>query len=491
MAQKHWILTANASVARLFERTSLLEPLIELADWMHPEGSMLASELERAPLGHSIGGRTGLAPRMDLKHRERLEFAHQLALWLREAVLAHSVEDIVLFASDPFMGELGMDAQALITWLSHALRRLAGCMAWLLIFLGCAIFSHAAWATAPNKWVIDKAELTSMAGRREVTLPHILQPQDYLPAGSRVRYRITVPLTRVPAEPLGVFVSKLSLSGALYINGQFILNCDQGRLEELRCLHKVNLFSTPSSVWFVGDNVIELELYATARQMNGLSKVQVGDLDELHDGAYWVLQWLKIEFLSGLAWVSALLGILSLAVSWVLRKEQAYLWFGIASIAHALGLLNLTVSNPVIHVEVFTWMVFSSRLVVAPMALLTMLSLFDKLRRWMILVLVGFALVGPLSRNPIKLITIGMALALVFSGMLDWLRLTGRTDFEGVFLFPYTYSAMLMTLGTLLFRNLATALKQSRIDRELLEMRAAERMAYEVTENIPVGTYTL
>lgn len=106
MAQKHWILTANASVARLFERTSLLAPLIELADWMHPEGSMLASELERAPLGHSMGGRTGLSPRMDPKHRERLEFAHQLALWLREAVLAHRVHDLVLFASDPFMGEL-------------------------------------------------------------------------------------------------------------------------------------------------------------------------------------------------------------------------------------------------------------------------------------------------------------------------------------------------------------------------------------------------
>jgi protein required for attachment to host cells len=99
-------LTANASVARLFERTSLLAPLIELADWMHPEGSMLASELENAPLGHSMGGRAGLAPRLDLKHRERLEFAHELALWLREAVLAHRVHELVLFASDPFMGEL-------------------------------------------------------------------------------------------------------------------------------------------------------------------------------------------------------------------------------------------------------------------------------------------------------------------------------------------------------------------------------------------------
>jgi protein required for attachment to host cells len=106
MAQKHWILTANSSVARLFERTSQTEPLTELADWIHPEGDQRVSELERRPLGHSLGGRTGLAPRIDPKDRERTEFAHGLADWLREAVLSHRVTEIALFASNPFLGEL-------------------------------------------------------------------------------------------------------------------------------------------------------------------------------------------------------------------------------------------------------------------------------------------------------------------------------------------------------------------------------------------------
>lgn len=106
MAQKHWILTANASVARLFERTSLTAPLTELADWMHPEGSMRAAELERAPLGHSLAGRTGLAPRSDPQQRERRAFAHELANWLHEAVLAHRITDITVLASNPFLGEL-------------------------------------------------------------------------------------------------------------------------------------------------------------------------------------------------------------------------------------------------------------------------------------------------------------------------------------------------------------------------------------------------
>jgi protein required for attachment to host cells len=106
MAQKHWILTANSSVARLFERSGMTAPLTELADWMHAEGSMRTSELERAPLGHSLGGRAGLAPRTDPQRRERSAFAHELADWLHEAVLAHRITDITVLASNPFLGEL-------------------------------------------------------------------------------------------------------------------------------------------------------------------------------------------------------------------------------------------------------------------------------------------------------------------------------------------------------------------------------------------------
>jgi len=106
MLQPHWILVANASQARLFERTSPAEPLVELADWVNPQSRMQAREIERAPLGHSLGGRTGLAPRSDLKQQHRSEFAHTLAAYCREAVLNHRVKALVLVVSNPFLGEL-------------------------------------------------------------------------------------------------------------------------------------------------------------------------------------------------------------------------------------------------------------------------------------------------------------------------------------------------------------------------------------------------
>ena len=396
----------------------------------------------------------------------------------------------------------------------------------LLAFLLVLLCSGAAHAFAYDR-VIDKAELIGLAGRRAVDLPHVLETRDFLPQGSLVRYRLSVNLPEVPVTPLGIYVSKMSLSGALYINGVYISSCAQGRLEDLRCLHKPNLFSTPLSVWQRGENIVEFEIHANARQTNGLSAVRIGELEDLYQGSYRFIQWFKIEFLVGLGWISAVFGVLSLAVFVILRKELAYLWFGLGCVVHAVGMLNMTVSSPVIHVDLFIWLVLTARLLAAPMALLTMLSLFEKLQRWMIAAVLGLIVFVPIliglsgvyrpfyqllllllllfgitlivnavrwawaSRSAIKIFSIGMSLVLLFSAIHDWLRLAGKTGFEGSYLYPYTYSAMLVTLGTFLIRNLATLLKQSREDRAQLERRAAERMAYEVTENIPVGTYTL
>ena len=106
MPQKHWILVANASQARVFERTSFTEPLVELTDWFHPESRMQASETERAPLGHSGAGRAGLAPRSELKQHHRSEFAKTLAKYFHEAVMTHRMNALALFVSNPFMGAL-------------------------------------------------------------------------------------------------------------------------------------------------------------------------------------------------------------------------------------------------------------------------------------------------------------------------------------------------------------------------------------------------
>lgn len=106
MALQHWILVANASHARLLERRSLTEPLLELADWVNPASRTQARETERAPLGQSLAGRAGLAPRTDLKQLHRSAFAKELATHLRDALMAQRMKSLALVVSNPFLGEL-------------------------------------------------------------------------------------------------------------------------------------------------------------------------------------------------------------------------------------------------------------------------------------------------------------------------------------------------------------------------------------------------
>jgi protein required for attachment to host cells len=100
------ILVANSSLARLFERSSLLQPWVEVQDWWHGEGQTHARELERALPGHSMSGRTGLAPHTDTRQRERAVFAQAVAKDLEQAMVLDKWHELEIFASNPFLGEL-------------------------------------------------------------------------------------------------------------------------------------------------------------------------------------------------------------------------------------------------------------------------------------------------------------------------------------------------------------------------------------------------
>lgn len=106
MLPRNAILVANSFVARLFERTSLQQPWVEVQDWWHAEGRMHTGDLERMSQGHSLAGRSGLAPHTDIRHRERAEFARDLAESLKRALTTDPWHELEIFASNPFMGEL-------------------------------------------------------------------------------------------------------------------------------------------------------------------------------------------------------------------------------------------------------------------------------------------------------------------------------------------------------------------------------------------------
>lgn len=93
----------------------------------------------------------------------------------------------------------------------------------------------------------------------------------------RYRLQFNLPASAGPEdEPLGIYVPKMSLSGRVALNGEFIGACEVGALSEARCLHRPYLFVPPLSHWRNGPNTLEFEIFATSRQMNGLSAISIG-----------------------------------------------------------------------------------------------------------------------------------------------------------------------------------------------------------------------
>ena len=377
---------------------------------------------------------------------------------------------------------------------------------WVVMFLLGLILAGCAAKPAGDIIQIDHATLSSRAGSRPVDLPNILAADDFPPTGGRVRYRLEVLLPSLPDEPLGIYVPKLSLSGAISLNGVRFGTCGPGPLEALRCLHQPQWFVPPENLWHEGTNLIVFEIYANDRQMNGLSPVRVGPAHALYASDF-LPRWLwRVELLHSMSWLAAWLGLLALIIHRFLRGEDVFLWFGLGSLMNALSNLNILITAPPISIEWFSWFVFSTRMVSTPLALGLLLSFFNRLSPRIRLCLWACAFITPLiiwlshsNRAVVSLLYVPVLLALLFvclasvrwawhsydrlakilSGMtlglmavsiLDWLRLTGHSSFDGVYNITYAFTAFMVVFGGLMMVRLASALLAERTLNRKLEL---------------------
>ncbi|HYA66593.1 MAG TPA: host attachment protein [Burkholderiaceae bacterium] len=105
-----WVVVANASQARCYTREHASAPWTVVAEFQDPLGRAKGSDLVADRAGYEAVGRdragTAYAPRLDPKKKEHESFARQLAHFLNESVAARRCEQIVIFASNPFLGEI-------------------------------------------------------------------------------------------------------------------------------------------------------------------------------------------------------------------------------------------------------------------------------------------------------------------------------------------------------------------------------------------------
>ena len=107
---RQWIVLANASHARLFSRDSAADPLIPLETMEHPESRLKGSQLADDRPGHEAtdhsSGGNRYEPRIDVRRKEHLRFAREIAHRLDAGLADGAFSVLWLFASSPFLGEL-------------------------------------------------------------------------------------------------------------------------------------------------------------------------------------------------------------------------------------------------------------------------------------------------------------------------------------------------------------------------------------------------
>ena len=346
--------------------------------------------------------------------------------------------------------------------------------------------------------IADRAELFSLQGHQMVDLPHVLAPEDFAASGGRVRYRVTMDLAQLPAARLGILVRKLSLSGQVSLNGNWVGACGGGELERLICHYRSFVVEPAPSLWRQGRNDIDIDVYAIPYLANGLAPLEIGPADALQvERMRWRTFW-QVEVVRGLTWLSALLGVIALCIGLIMRRDAVYLWFGCVALTYALSNINVLVTRREIDMQTFGWIVFSTRLVSIFMLIPSLLMLFDKVPRMALRLcaayvllaltaiwwsannnLVVMALYAPLlvlapmatwqmlrwtwqSRAPHHMASTGMALAMLAIGVHDWLRLGGQTQYESVYYITYAYGLVMVLFGSLLIGMLASSLNHSR-----------------------------
>lgn len=390
---------------------------------------------------------------------------------------------------------------------------------------------------------LTQAEVFTQAGVRTVELPHKLQARDHRPEGSMVHYRLRFELPAPPHHPLAILVHKVSLSGAFFLNGEAIGQCENGALHEVRCLHRPHMLSVPGSLWREGENTLDIDVWANRQQLNGLSAVQIGDPVILEQTAWGWRQWLQVDVVLGLTWIALLMGLTSVSISLAMPEEKIYRWFGWTCLAYTLSNLNLLVTQPAVSPEVFSWLVFVSRMWCIPLAYVLVISFFGKDAPWMgrlalVYCLCAGVLLALLPNNRSTAIALYLVLLpgvpafsvlmpywtwrrpsarkvgltcvmlIMFGcGIYDMLRLTGMGPFTGVYLLTYGYAGVLLIMGGIQLELLISALAQARRRGDALQLRVDQRndeleqaqrtiehmqkVALTITKNISVGTYVL
>lgn len=189
-----------------------------------------------------------------------------------------------------------------------------------------------------------------------VELPDVWSQRGVRASGAY--YRTELELAELPRETWGVYLIRLHMNAAVYVNGALI--GDGGSMTEplVRNWNTPLYFTIPPALLHVGRNQLDVRL----RTYPGY-----GWLPPLHVGPERILRkrcelrrFLQIEMSEILAAGLAGLSLFLLGIWWRRRKDAVYLWLAGACLLWALFSAYLALRQPILRYAVVQWIAHRS-----------------------------------------------------------------------------------------------------------------------------------
>ncbi|MDQ6997172.1 MAG: hypothetical protein Q9M17_00480 [Mariprofundus sp.] len=249
--------------------------------------------------------------------------------------------------------------------MSSVLRYVESFIFFTMMFLGLPLVG----STEEAVHILDQAQFIAVeseiipgvnrADWKPVDLPDIWH-QNHPGYGGTIWYRAVVPLDTLPDQLWAVYLPRINMNAAVYVNGVLIGN--GGRFEQpmARNWNRPLYFNVPQTLWQKGENILQLRLQADANCRGGLYPLHVGP-ESLLKPVYQRALLLQIDLLKILFVLSLCVSLITF-VLWLMRRrdDSMYGFYALGTFFWAVYIQYFFVQDISISAHDWMWLTFSS-----------------------------------------------------------------------------------------------------------------------------------
>jgi signal transduction histidine kinase len=209
-------------------------------------------------------------------------------------------------------------------------------------------------------------------------------------------YRATVTLAAPPTGIWAVYLPRLCMNAAVFVNGEFV--GDGGRFAEpvARNWNRPLLLRIPATLLRAGPNTLHIRLRSFPMAQGSLAPVEIAP-EQLLLPVYEREFFARITVNQALTLIIAMVGVLMLSMWWRRRRDSMYGYFGASALVWALNSSNLHIQYAPLSTRYWEILINATFEIFAPLVLISLLRFVGKEHRRLERLLWGIAVIAPAS----------------------------------------------------------------------------------------------